>query len=166
GGGEKRAGWRRAASRTRDNSGFPSCPLATRVAASSTAAAASARFIAAIIIFRIRGAVLDLGPMRQRRDVLEALEVDAFVLARGPAGLEVGERVLDRARDAEDERGRIGHHGEAQAVELARRQHRRAPAAFHHVRELRHALKRPPTWVSSSIVCGASMNSPSAPALI
>src|SRR5215467_8361421 len=94
--------------------------------------------------FRIRGAVLHIGPMRQRRDVLEALEVDAFVLARGTAGLEIGERVLDRARDAEDQRGRIRHHGEAQAVELARRQHRRAPAAFHHVRELRHALKRPP----------------------
>src|SRR5262245_39014196 len=46
--------------------------------------------------FRIRGAVLHLGPMGERGDVLEGLEVDAFVLARGPAGLEVGERVLDR----------------------------------------------------------------------
>src|SRR5262249_51026263 len=48
--------------------------------------------------FRIRGALLHIGPMRQRRDVLEGLEVDA-VFARGPAGLEIGERVLDRARD-------------------------------------------------------------------
>ena len=43
--------------------------------------------------------VLDLGPAGIADDLLESLEVDPFVLDRERAGLEIGERILDRARD-------------------------------------------------------------------
>src|SRR6202007_1037146 len=48
-------------------------------------------------------APLELGPMLEPGDVLERLEADAVVAGRGPAGLEVGARLLDPAGDPEDQ---------------------------------------------------------------
>src|SRR5262245_24975845 len=93
---------------------------------------------------RRRGSSFHIGPTRQGDDVLERLEVDAFVFARGPTGLEIGERGLEGACDAKDQGGRVGDHGEAEAVELVRRQDWRASATLDHIGELRHALKGPP----------------------
>src|SRR5262249_61702752 len=72
-----------------------------------------------------RAASLDLGPARQRDNVLERLEIDGVVLARGSRGHEVGECALDRACDAKDQRGWVSDHGEAEAVEPVWREHRR-----------------------------------------
>src|SRR5262245_22301972 len=93
---------------------------------------------------RRRGSLFDIGPTRQGDDVLEGLEVDGFVVARGPAGLEIGERGFEGARDAKDQGGRVSDHREAEAVELVRRQDWRASATLDHIGELRHTLKRPP----------------------
>src|SRR5205807_2879103 len=78
-------------------------------------------------------ALLDIGPALEPGDLLETLEIHAVVAVCRPSRLEIGERVLDRARDPENERRRIGDHGEAETKKLVCRQHRRASATLDHV---------------------------------